>query len=187
MKKLVLKYILPICFLLNLIFLNSSVNAQSKFKAGLGLNFVSTYKDIPDMSDYVSTSVNFSYTFCRLNKFSLAFESSTSFKNKQKRDTTKMGFITTLPLMAQYDFKKLLIYIGSGPAYLNIFRKDLHNKTSIEGLYYNFSAGAGFKLKPILLDVLYPELNVRLSYLKSPNNSNNDAGLLSIILFLRGK
>ena len=187
MKTFTKKHFLTIFILLGFIFFNSSVNAQSKFKAGLGLNWVSTYKDIPDMSDYITTSVNLSYTFCRLNKFSIALENTTSFKNKQIRDTTKMGFITALPAMLQYDFKKLLIYGGAGPAYLNIFRKDLHSKSSIEGLYYNFSVGTGFKLKPVFLDVLYPEVNVRLSYLKCPNNSNNDAGNLSFIVFLRGK
>jgi hypothetical protein len=86
----------------------------------------------------------------------------------------------------QYHLKKSLIYIGGGPAYLKQKEANYQYNQSVSGPYLNLTAGVGLGAKPIFLGVIYPEYNIRFSFLKSFRNNRENAGMISLILFLRG-
>src|SRR5947209_5515314 len=140
-----------------------SLPAQRKLKAGVGLNFISGNSDIIDLDSYFAPSVHINYTFYQYSRFSLALESATSFKVVYDKDLRRSGFTTSLPVMMQYDFRKTLVYIGAGPAYLSQSVITSQYKHRIDGPCLNMTAGAGFTCKRLLF---IPEINPRLSFFK---------------------
>jgi hypothetical protein len=173
-------------FLGVLVFTVSKLSAQTKVKAGVGINYISNNFPEEHLNDYLAFSFNLSYTLFRHQNFSVAVESATSLRKKEENDQTSVGVTSLLPVTLQYQLKKTLIYAGSGPAYLKQKESSYQYNQKVSGAYLNFTAGVGLSSKPFLLDVIYPEYNIRFSFLKSFSGNQENAGMISLILYLRG-
>lgn len=160
--------------------------AQTKLKAGAGINYVSNNFPEDQLNDYLAFSFNLSYTLLRRQNFSVAVESATSYKRKLENDKTSLGLVTSVPLTLQYQLKRSLIYAGAGPAFLKQKEVSYQYHQSVSGPYLNVTAGVGFSSKNYILGVIYPEYNIRLSFLNSFRDNRENAGMISLILFLRG-
>ena len=161
--------------------------AQARFKAGLGINYVSNMYEQPHLYDYFAPSFNANYTFVKASKFGLAIETATSLRLSGQADQVdyKTGFTSSLPVIASIDLPKLSLYAGTGPAYVKQTTRDKNFEERASGYYLNNLAGVEFKGKG-LGDAVYTEYNIRLSYLSSLNKPAYDGGMISFIVFLRG-
>lgn len=168
------------------LFIISNLSAQTKVKAGAGINYISNNFPEEHLNDYLAFSFNLSYTLFRHQDFSVAVESATSLRKKEEYDQKSVGVTTSLPVTLQYQLKKALIYAGGGPAYLKQKEESYQYNQKVSGAYLNFTAGVGLASKPFLLGVIYPEYNIRFSFLKSFKENQENAGMISLILFLRG-
>ena len=177
------KGILIISFFL---LINLISTAQTKVKAGGGINYISNNFPEEQLNDYLAFSFHLSYTLFQHQDFSVAVESATSLKRKEDYDKTSVGVITSLPVTLQYQLKNTLLYAGTGPAYLKQKETTYQYNEKVSGAYLNMMAGVGFSSKPFLLGVIYPEYNIRLSFLKSFRDDRENVGMISLILFLRG-
>jgi hypothetical protein len=160
--------------------------SQGKWKAGIGLNYISNNLDEEYLDSYLAPSFNLGYTFLRKSKFSMGVELDNALKLKQDEISSRVGFTTSLPLMVNLDSKKLNYHLGAGPAYHIQHSKVYGTSYSISGAYVNYTGGIGIKGKPILSGLLYPEYTLRISYFSSFKSRELDAGMLSFIIFLRG-
>lgn len=167
--------------------LTYNASAQGRFKGGLGYNFISNSFDDQNLGDYFAPSLHLSYALVRSTQFSFGVESGTALKARQTAERERIIFLSALPLIAQYDWRKVGLHAGTGPAYL--VQKDItsqHN-SSYSGFFLQSLAGISFKAKPIIGDLLYPEFQVRLSYLKNMKDKDQGMGALSVIAFLRSR
>lgn len=173
-------------FLVSFLLAGNPSWAQTKLKAGAGINYVSN--DFPEdqLNDYLAFSFNLSYTILRRQNFSVAVESATTYKRKEENDKTSLGVVSSVPLTLQYQLNRSLIYAGAGPAFLRQKETSYQYNQSVSGPYLNVTAGVGLSAKTNILDVIYPEYNIRLSFLNSFRDNRENAGMISLILFLRG-
>lgn len=169
-----------------LLFATSKLQAQAKLKAGGGINYISNNFPEEHLNDYLAFSFNLSYTIFRRQDFSVAVESATSFKKGDDQNKTSLGVTTSVPVTLQYHLKNTLIHAGAGPAYLKQKEANYQYNQSVSGAYLNITTGVGFAGKPFFLDVIYPEYNIRFSYLKSFASARENAAMISLIIFLRG-
>ena len=180
-----LRNYLPITCAFSLIIATSGFS-QSKLKAGLGFNFISNNLDNEYLDSYFAQSLHLSYAFYRSERFSVAVESSSSLKSAEGDYGRKTGFITALPVTGQYEFRKVALHAGAGPAYLYQRTNYFQEKYQASGSSLHIVTGIAWKGQPILADVLYPEFTVRLNYFKSFRGAAYDAGMISFIVILRG-
>jgi hypothetical protein len=168
------------------VMITSSTFSQGKFKAGVGFNFISNNLDNEYLDSYFAQSLHLSYAFYQEERFSMSVESSSSLKSTEGDYGRKTGFITSLPVTAQYAFRKIALHAGAGPAYLYQRTNYFQQKYQMSGSSLHLLTGIAWKGEPILADLLYPEFTVRLNYFKSFRGNEYDAGMISFIIFLRG-
>lgn len=167
--------------------ISTNLHAQGRFKAGLGINYVSNTYEQPHLYDYFAPSFNAHYTIVKASKFGLGIETATSLRLSGQSDEAdyKTGFTSSLPVIASLNLPKISIYAGSGPAYVRQTIREYNVDERASGYYLNNLVGVGFKGKG-LGDALSSEYNIRLSYLSRLSKPAFDGGMISFIVFLRG-
>jgi hypothetical protein len=166
---------------------SSPLLAQGRFKAGLGVSYISNTYTAPHLYDYFAPTGNLSYTFFKKAAFGLAVENATSLRwsGVESETNYKFGFTSSFPLLASLNLNKINFYAGSGPAYVKQVSKETSFNERESGYYLNTIVGVGLRRKSIFESSLSPEYNVRLSYLKSLSPSMPDGGMISFIVFFR--
>lgn len=167
--------------------LAQNASAQGRFKGGLGYNFISNNFDDQNLSDYFAPSLHLSYALVRSPQFSFGVESGTALRARQTAERERIIFLSALPVVAQFDWRKIGLHAGAGPAYLVQKDKTSQHSSSYSGFSLQSLAGVSFKAKPIIENLLYPEFQVRLSFLKNLKDKDQGAGALSVIAFLRSR
>lgn len=165
-----------------------NVSAQSRFKAGLGFNYISNTYDKPHLYDYFALSGNLSYSLIQSKRFELAIENATSLRlsGTPSDQVYKSGFTMSFPLLARLKLNNINFYTGTGPAYVRQTSRDISFNERESGYFLNTIIGTGFRRKQLLPGSIIPEYNIRLSYLKSISPSVPDGGIISFIVFLTG-
>jgi hypothetical protein len=163
-----------------------NVHAQGKFSIGLGTNLVSN-ADLPGLYSYIAPSLNLGYNLYQGKKVSIGIENTTSIRQVIENNSSELGFVTAFPVRIRYDFPKTFVNVGAGPGYLKQSVKNYQYNQTAKGYCIDFMGGAGIKLPPFFFDIFYPEINLRISYLKNFQHAEYDAGMLSLILFFRAK
>jgi hypothetical protein len=181
-----LKRKLAILLLISIV-LVKNISAQGKFKAGAGVSYISNTFEAPHLYDYFAPSVNLSYSLIQKQRFGLAVESATTIRSTTNEDGRQQGFTSSLPLVASINFNKKSLFVGSGPAYVKQTTATNRYYEKGSGYFLNTMAGASFSGKPIIANFLYPEYNIRISYLRSLQKPAFDGATISLIIFLRGE
>ena len=168
------------------LFTTKITSAQGRFKPGIALHLITNNYEVENLQPYTAFGLHASYRFIQNGKLSFAVESGTSLKLKMTDDgRDRVGFITTLPVLAEIDMKKVMLYIGTGPGYVYQKHKQFDVKEKASYAALSNTAGIAFKGRSFFNDVLYPEYNIRVAYLNSLDGSNRAAYMLSFVAFLR--
>lgn len=170
------KYILAFIILL---LTYGELNAQGKYKFGVGGNFIES-PDVFDFESYLAFSFHLGYTLVRVSGLSVGWENATSLSGNQDKNNPKSGFTTAFPIVIQYEFKRPVFCLGAGPAFMAQSNYD----HSVGGLCMDLMAGIGWKQKPNY-DGCIPETDLRFSYFKNIH-PHYDMAMISLILFVRG-
>ena len=174
-----------ISFLFLTVFFSAATYSQGKFKGGLGFNYVSNNYHLEFLESYFAKSLHLSYAVFQKDRFSLSMETASLLKAKQEDYARTTSFITSLPVNAQYEFRKIALHAGAGPAYLNQRVSYSQRTVRMSGASVHLLIGVAWKGEPIFADVVYPEFTVRINYFKSFKGYPYDAGMISLVIFLR--
>jgi hypothetical protein len=175
-----------ILFLFLTVFISTATYAQGKFKAGLGFNYVSNNYHFEFLDSYFAKSLHLSYAVFQKERFSLSLETANLLKAKEEDYARTTSFITSLPVNAQYEFRKIALHAGAGPAYLYQRVRYAQRTVQISGASLHLLIGIAWKGEPIFADAVYPEFTIRINYLKDFKGYPYDAGMVSFIIFFRG-
>jgi hypothetical protein len=175
-----------ISFIFLTVFISTAGYSQGKFKAGLGFNYISNNYHFEFLDSYFAKSLHLSYAAFQQERFSLSLESASLLKAKEEDYARTTSFITSLPVNAQYEFRKIALHAGAGPAYLFQRVNYYQQKVQTSGASLHMLVGIAWKGEPIFADAVYPEFTIRINYLKSFKGYPYDAGMISFIIFLRG-
>ena len=163
------------------------LQAQEKFKFGLGVNYVSNTYEQEHLYDYMAPSLNLGYKLYSSKTWGLTLENATTFRSSGSSDERdyKLGFTTAFPLLAQLNLGKVGLTAGTGPAYVRQRSFDYSHNESASGYYLGHVFGAGFSGKPLLGSETPVQYQLRITYLKSISQPAYDGGLISFIVFLK--
>jgi hypothetical protein len=161
--------------------------AQSRFKLGVGGSLISNDGENPNFNSFLAPSIYFSYSFIRLQNFSVGVENTLSYRSSEDGflDDERNGFGMNVPITMEYRLARLRVNAGAGPAYVRQWLVGEGNSTidKVGGFYGDITGGLGLALK----QNANHSVNLRFHYLKSFSSNYEDGGMLSLYLALGGK